>query len=577
MSFPISRIYNKHIINKLAKTFNANGSFSQVKKCATVFAIIALLVSFSSGIVFGAKSDFVVVIDAGHGGKDHGAIDNNAREKDINLAVATRLGELIDKKISNTKVVYTRDDDTFISLQERADIANKAKGNLFISIHTNSVDAKNKNRSTVAGASVYTLGMQKDDANMGVARRENAVIELENGYEQKYSGFDPNKDESYIIFEMAQKNDISRSNRFAKMVQENLVKYAGRKDRGVHQAGFWVLWSTSMPSVLVELDFICNPESAKYLTSKEGVDEMADAIFRAVKIYEQNWRQAERMSQNQKKSSDSDDNMMASAESKSSSQNNNQKVADNKKGGDKKSTKKNSKKKGKSDTDKDNNSVAPEIVGETETIAVAYVPEENNRDMSHSQLKATGNQRKPRSTADGRRRRSSSSRQISESRDVEGEIKVYSEFTGATEKVKTDNTVASASSQSDKDSKSGKKNKKDKKKEDKKKSGKDVKENKNVASADKKSEDKKSKSSKEPSAAMKYKMAKEQEAKEAKKREKENKKAKIDSKSATQTNMATKSNSDSESKSKSKTNTASASEQKENAGKRKSLKSHHND
>ena len=142
----------------------------------------------------GDTGKFTVVIDAGHGGKDTGAIDNNVKEKDINLGVALKLADLIRKRLKDVKVVMTRDNDTFLTLQERADKANKSKGNLFISIHTNSVDKSNKNRTTVAGVSVYALGLHKDQNNMKVAQRENAVIELESNYEQKYSGFDPSKD-----------------------------------------------------------------------------------------------------------------------------------------------------------------------------------------------------------------------------------------------------------------------------------------------------------------------------------------------------------------------------------------------
>lgn len=229
--------------------------------------------------------EFVVVIDAGHGGNDAGAVDNNATEKSINLNVALQLETLIKKNLKNVKVVLTRSDDTFRTLQERAEIANKSKGDLFISIHTNSVDKNNKNRTTVAGASVYTLGQQKESNNMNVARRENSVIQLEKNYEQKYQGFDPDKDESYIIFEMAQRKNLSKSIRLANDIEKQLVTTAGRKSRGVHQAGFWVLWATSMPAVLVELDFICNPSSAEYLTSKDGEKQMATAIYNAVKTY----------------------------------------------------------------------------------------------------------------------------------------------------------------------------------------------------------------------------------------------------------------------------------------------------
>ena len=232
---------------------------------------------------------FTVVIDAGHGGKDMGAVDNNVKEKDINLGVALQLRKLIEKHLKDTKVVMTRENDTYLTLQQRADVANKAKGDLFISIHTNSVDKSNKNRKTVAGSSVYALGLHKDDNNMAVARRENSVIELESDYAQKYSGFDPSKDESYIIFEMAQKKNLNKSIKFADMAQKELVK-SGRNNRGVHQAGFWVLWATSMPAVLVELDFICNPTAAKYLSSEKGAKELAEALFKAIEQYEKDWR-----------------------------------------------------------------------------------------------------------------------------------------------------------------------------------------------------------------------------------------------------------------------------------------------
>lgn len=246
-----------------------------------------LLPTIARGKEQGA-GNFTVVIDAGHGGKDIGATDNGVMEKNVNLMVAKQLESLIKKKLKNAKVVMTRDDDTYLTLQERADIANKSQGNLFISIHVNSVDKKNKNRKNIAGSSVYTLGLHKDESNLQVAMRENSVIELENDFQQKYSGFDPQRDESYIIFEMAQKKNLSQSIKFAESVEKELVA-SGRKDRGVHQAGFWVLWATSMPSALIELDFICNPESAKYISSEKGVKELATAIFNAVEKYQVSW------------------------------------------------------------------------------------------------------------------------------------------------------------------------------------------------------------------------------------------------------------------------------------------------
>lgn len=233
---------------------------------------------------YGLAKDFVVVIDPGHGGKDVGAVGNKAKEKDINLGVALKLGDLIDSEYDDIDVVYTRDDDTFISLQERAEIANKAHGDLFISIHTNSVDRRSKNRKTVHGAATYTLGLHRSDENLAVAKRENSVIELEDDYSVKYQGFDPNSTESYIIFELSQNKHLEQSVDFASLVQNHFGK-AGRKDNGVRQAGFWVLAKTSMPAVLIELDFICNPTQEKYLSSSSGQKELANAIFDAFREY----------------------------------------------------------------------------------------------------------------------------------------------------------------------------------------------------------------------------------------------------------------------------------------------------
>lgn len=232
-----------------------------------------------------SKGKFTVVIDAGHGGHDAGAVDNNEKEKDINLGVANGLANLIRSNMNDVKVVQTRSDDKYLSLQERAAIANNNKGDLFISIHTNSIDASNPQRRSIAGASVYALGLHKDKSNLQVAMRENSVIELEHNYTQKYSGFDPSKDESYIIFEMAQKKNLTQSLKFASMAQQHLVKDANRRDRGVKQAGFWVLWATSMPAVLIELDFICNPESAEFIGSEEGQKKMALALYNAFSEY----------------------------------------------------------------------------------------------------------------------------------------------------------------------------------------------------------------------------------------------------------------------------------------------------
>lgn len=249
--------------------------------------ILFILLTITVFSVFSTELNktYTIVIDPGHGGKDVGAVDNGQREKEINLEVAKKLAARIKKNLKNVKVVMTREDDRYITLQERANIANTNKGDLFISIHTNSVDKTNPNRKKVEGASVYALGLQKDQNNIQVARRENAVIELESDFKQKYSGFDPSKDESYIIFEMAQKSNLSKSLKFANLAQKNLVSVGGRVDKGVKQAGFWVLWATSMPAVLVELDFICNPNSAEFLGSDKGRDKLAESLYNAVETY----------------------------------------------------------------------------------------------------------------------------------------------------------------------------------------------------------------------------------------------------------------------------------------------------
>ncbi len=250
----------------------------------TLTAVSALTMHAKAAKTAAAKP-FTLVIDAGHGGKDYGCIGNLTNEKTIVLDVAKRLGEMVNKRLPEVKVVYTRSDDSFISLQGRADVANNNNGDLFISIHINSVDKSSKNRTTVQGAQVYTLGLHKSDSNLSVAMRENAVIELENDYSTKYQGFDPNSSESYIIFELNQNRHVAHSIELANDIQHELVHTAGRADKDVRQAGFWVLWATSMPSVLVELDFICNPTSEQFLHSSSGKDKCAEALYNAFSKY----------------------------------------------------------------------------------------------------------------------------------------------------------------------------------------------------------------------------------------------------------------------------------------------------
>lgn len=229
-----------------------------------------------------AENEWVVVIDAGHGGKDPGAVGSKAREKNINLAVALKAGKYIRENLKDVKVVYTRDDDTFIGLAERAEVANKHKADLFISIHSNAMTDKR-----FSGAETYVLGQTMDEANLQVAMKENSVITFEKDYETKYEGFDPNSVESYIIFSLMQNTYLKQSTEFATLIQDQFRSRVGRKDRGVRQAGFQVLWRTTMPSVLVELGFVTNPEEEKFLLSEQGQDYLASAIFRAFRDYKQ--------------------------------------------------------------------------------------------------------------------------------------------------------------------------------------------------------------------------------------------------------------------------------------------------
>ncbi len=254
------------------------------------YVITALLLMTLIGVCRASSNgDFVVVIDAGHGGKDAGCLGTVTNEKTITLDVAKRLADKIKNGCANTKVVLTRDDDYFLTLQERADVANKAHGDLFISIHINSVDKSSKNRTLVKGASVYAVGADKERNTLNVAMRENSVMELEDNYSTAYRGFDPNSAESYIIFELNNNLHLNQSLNFATLAQKQLTTTAGRADKGVRQAGFWVLWATSMPAVLVELDFICNPTQEAFLNSAEGRDKCATALYNAFTQYESSY------------------------------------------------------------------------------------------------------------------------------------------------------------------------------------------------------------------------------------------------------------------------------------------------
>ncbi len=222
----------------------------------------------------------VVVIDAGHGGKDSGALGLHSKEKDIVLSIALKVGAYIDQNLPNVKVIYTRKTDVFIPLNERANIANKNNADLFVSIHANS------NSNTKAyGTDSFVMGLHKTKGNLEVAKKENSVIVFEEDYNTKYEGFDPNSAESYIIFSLMQNAFLDQSLSLASYVQQQFREKAQRKDRGVKQAGFLVLWHTTMPSVLIETGFVSNAIEEKYLMSKQGQEYISSAIYRAVKKY----------------------------------------------------------------------------------------------------------------------------------------------------------------------------------------------------------------------------------------------------------------------------------------------------
>lgn len=245
------------------------------------------LVSFLCMILlaFGVVAkDFTVVIDAGHGGKDPGAVSatGKIREKDITLKVALMVGESIKKNHPEVKVLYTRKTDVFVGLNDRARMANKADADLFISIHVNAAE----NRSA-KGAETFTLGVEADRTkrNLDIAKRENGVILYEENHEKTYANFNPNSPESYIIFEFMQSEFVKESIHIAQYVQENFANDANRLDRGVRQAGFLVLNATSMPSILVELGYISNAEESKYLASDAAQKRLSNCISKAFDSY----------------------------------------------------------------------------------------------------------------------------------------------------------------------------------------------------------------------------------------------------------------------------------------------------
>jgi N-acetylmuramoyl-L-alanine amidase len=253
-------------------------------KAMMIVKVLLVLITYHLSLITtwaAEKHKFTLVIDAGHGGKDGGACANGAKEKNINLNVALAFGKLVEANCPDVKVIYTRKTDVFIPLHKRADIANKNKADVFISIHTNSVES----RRPVTGLETYTMGLRRSDEKLSAAMRENEVILIESDYKQHYAGFDPRKPESYIIFEVVNELNMAESVELAQLIQRNVCSTAGRPNKGVKQDAFLVLRETSMPACLIELGYITTASEATYLTSQKNVDAMGKGIYQAFVAY----------------------------------------------------------------------------------------------------------------------------------------------------------------------------------------------------------------------------------------------------------------------------------------------------
>lgn len=245
--------------------------------------LLTLAVNFSpEAVAQTAKKKFKVVIDPGHGGKDWGTRGEKVKEKDVALSVSKKVGEYLNRFVEDIEIIFTRNDDSFIELDQRPIIANKIEADLFVSIHANAMPAGN---SHIYGTETYVMGTKNEGRNFEVAKRENSVIMLEEDYKEKYQGFDPNSPEVNIMFEIMQEAYQENSIILAQNVEEQFATRAGRKSRGVKQSSLWVLWNTAMPSVLIEIGYLSNPKEEKELATESVQDYIASAIFRAIRDY----------------------------------------------------------------------------------------------------------------------------------------------------------------------------------------------------------------------------------------------------------------------------------------------------
>jgi len=235
-----------------------------------------------------------IVIDAGHGGKDPGASGKYSREKDVVLKLALQTGKELKKLYPDLDIIYTRKTDVFIPLKERAEIANRANADLFISIHCNSNAS-----SQPHGSETYVMGLHKSEANLNVAKKENAAILFEEDYEKNYDGFDPTSDESHIIFNFFQNSYQVQNLDLASKMQNKFTDYTPLRDRGVKQAGFWVLYKTTMPGALIETGFLSNPNDEKFLNSNEGQLKISQSIAQAISDYKKEHDNREKLKASQ--------------------------------------------------------------------------------------------------------------------------------------------------------------------------------------------------------------------------------------------------------------------------------------
>ena len=244
--------------------------------------VLLLMFTVAIPIVVAQKKGFPVVIDPGHGGVDPGALGRKSKEKNINMSVSRMLAEMIKQNHPEVKVIFTRTKDVKIPLVERANIANEANADLFISIHSNASKAR-----SASGCETFTLGAGSSAEAKAAAMYENEVILSEDNFEELYKGFDPRSSESYIIFELIRSHDMELSAEVAQLVQKGMVKHSKLKNRGVSSAGFLVLHRTVMPSILVELGFITNNADENVIASKEGQRKLAKGIFEGFSNYYQ--------------------------------------------------------------------------------------------------------------------------------------------------------------------------------------------------------------------------------------------------------------------------------------------------